>query len=435
MTKFYTSTKDIHIGDRYIVLRKAQWVWAAVLFCVFMRIAGHFFQFVIFAKFFPRNNLDPLYAEMFGYAFNLVTGVLLALIMYRIMARTVQRRNLSIDGGDLTCVRSNCRGIGAIRDKFTVLPQILQLLAAQSVDINQVTETAAQEIIENINTIDSAVQELSANVKKLLDVSADVRATGNKTVTSVASSLRSMSDYIEASNEEAQMHAQQINAVIKEAAALAKLTDLVKTIASQTNLLAINAAVEAARAGKHGSGFAVVSEEVRELSTHSEKAAIKIEEGINNLISSIERNMATIVDDKATKERADKLDAFAEDVASISALYQKVDSLNNRIITSMEKDSEAISAAVMNALSGVQFQDITRQRLEQIQDGLFTVSTYVKSTLQDVKSPEALEAIDNLDINEFKSRYRMYSQRKIHGEITGDDTQPEAEDLPDIELF
>ncbi len=435
MSEFHKSIKQIRDGDRYLVLNKLQWIWLVVSFYIVIYLIEYSLHFMVLPDFFPQISQD-WGGRLVPFVLNLVLGVALALAIYMKLSLLVQRRNFTADNGELACCRSNCRGISALRDKVSPLPQVIQLLVAQADGISQVTETAAQEIIENINTIDSTVLELSANVKKLLDASVDIRAAGNKTVSSVTDSLRSMSDYIEASNEEAIKHAQQINTVIEEAADLAKLTGLVKTIASQTNLLAINAAVEAARAGKHGSGFAVVSEEVRKLSTHSEKAAIKIEEGINNLISSIKVNIASIVDGKSSKERADNLDGFAEDVAGISALYQKVDNLNAQIITSMEKDSEAISCAVMNALSGVQFQDITRQRLEQIQDGLTTIGTYIESTIENVANPEILETINNLDISELESAYRMDSQREIHCAITADgDEQPVAEDLPAIELF
>ncbi len=434
MSEFHKSIKQIREGERYLVLNKSQWIWLVVSFYIVIYIIEYFLHFVGLPDFFPQISQD--WGGGIPFVLSLVLGVALALVIYMKLSLLVQRRNLTADNGELACNRLNCRGISAFSDKLGSLPQVLQLLIAQADGISQVTEIAAQDIIENISTIDSTVIDLSKNIKNLLSASDDIRETGADTVSNIANSLQSMSDFIDSRSADAVRHKEQIDMVINEASSLSKLTGLVKTIASQTNLLAINAAVEAARAGTHGRGFAVVSDEVRKLSTHSEKAAVKIEEGINNLMTSIEVNMASLVDEKSSKENADSLAAFAGEVASISDLYGKVYDLNGQIITSMENDSEAISFAVMNALSSVQFQDITSQRLEQIQDGLTTIGTYIESTIENAVNPEILETINNLDISEFESAYRMDSQREIHGAVTaGGDEQPVAEDLPAIELF
>jgi len=178
-----------------------------------------------------------------------------------------------------------------------------------------------------------------------------------------------------------------------------------------------------------------VSEEIRKLSIDSEKTAEDIEGRINELILSIDTNLSSMVDEQANQDNAKKMSTFADDVKDMTKLSEQMTDLNFEILKTIEKDSETISLAVMNALAGVQFQDITRQRLEQIQKGVMTIADHVNGVVTAGHAPESLEKIKPLDIEGFKNKYRMESQRDIHVAFTGVVGKVESTDLPQIELF
>lgn len=145
-----------------------------------------------------------------------------------------------------------------------------------------------------------------------------------------------------------------------------KLLGDVQSIADQTNLLALNAAIEAARAGEAGRGFAVVADEVRNLSRNSDKFS----EQIKGVVNESKVNIHDAQDMIAGMASRD-MNLTISSKANIDKMMSDIAIINSKIAANMEAVSDLttqIDTNLGHALRGLQFEDMTRQVAEHLQE-------------------------------------------------------------------
>ena len=202
--------------------------------------------------------------------------------------------------------------------------------------------TKAEELKAHMGTFSKTLQESS----KEIDHTNDAAVAGNKAVKNAVHEMERIETSVTAS-------ADVIAQLGEESEKIGKIVDAISNIADQTNLLALNAAIEAARAGEHGRGFAVVADEVRKLAEQSQTSAKEI----SNLIGSIQIKSQDAV--LAMQEGVANVKTGADAVDEAGKTFETI---SNRI-TAVAKSSNQMAKIVEELVKST---DIITQSVEKI---------------------------------------------------------------------
>ncbi len=241
--------------------------------------------------------------------------------------------------------------IGGIGDGVTQIASAAEELSAVTEQTsagvnNQKVET--DQVATAMNEMAATVQEVARNAEQASEAAlmADQQAReGDKVVGEAIAQIERLAGEVVNSSE-------AMNQLKAESDKIGSVLDVIKSVAQQTNLLALNAAIEAARAGEAGRGFAVVADEVRSLAQRTQQSTEEIEELIASLQSGTQR-VASVMDNsraltdssvELTRRAGGSLDTITRTVSSIQ-------SMNQQIATAAEQQSavaEEINRSVMN---------------------------------------------------------------------------------------
>jgi methyl-accepting chemotaxis protein len=268
--------------------------------------------------------------------------------------RQIQLAVLGLNLGVLTLIWFILRKVTATLDGST------SALAASSTQIASAVEQQERFLSEqaaSVNETTATVEELGASSRQAAE-QAEASAAGAKQAISLSEegtkAVSRTMDGIDELREKVGAIADKIMQLSEQTAQISSISDLVSDIASQTNMLSLNAAVEAARAGEHGKGFAVVAGEVRKLADQSKRSAEKINGLVGEIQSSI--NSTIMVTDEGTKTAVEGKKLAEETAESFEGIVNAVNNVflnSQQIVLSAKQQAVAVQQAVsaMNAIN------------------------------------------------------------------------------------
>ena len=219
--------------------------------------------------------------------------------------------------------------------------------------------------------------------------------------------------------------------------ALTPLIKVITSIATQTGVLALNAEIEAARAGSAGRGFSVVATEVRKLAALSTKAAAEISQTINATCSRVQTELTNAQEALRRHEAHAAMSHFTGDLDAMQQEFEKNSQLLLEVIADVDSSYAEMVERLSDAMGHIQFQDVMRQRMGHVQEALKDLRDQVQVL---AGKPDEIEWEGHLDrtfksmLDAHLSQYRMASQTQTHLAVAGGAASAQ-QDGPAIELF
>ncbi|TMO79456.1 methyl-accepting chemotaxis protein [Pseudoalteromonas sp. S3776] len=290
----------------------------------------------------------------------LITGGVIAIIAFIVMKivvgsvvaplEQIQQRvdNLASSEGDLTHTLhvdthaeliALAGGFNAFLAKLRGLIAELKGVSAQTKHQGEIAQHIAidtkqnvQSQFQEIESVVTAMNEMSATaleVARASEQSAQQADEINGLVVSSETSLSSAMSQVKTMSEEIKEANQAVEKVASRSKDITQILDVIRTISEQTNLLALNAAIEAARAGEHGRGFAVVADEVRALASKTRSSTDDISQLIDSLL--LEVGNASTVIEKGVVRAESAVDETSVAFEALHSVVVKVDEITNQI--------------------------------------------------------------------------------------------------------
>ncbi|WP_420837671.1 methyl-accepting chemotaxis protein [Bacillus mesophilum] len=256
-----------------------------------------------------------------------------------------------------------------------------------------------QEISLSVDEMSSGIKEISQSSEKMLTATEKATELTDKGTDAVKNVVQQMKDI----NTSVGNATQYITALKTRSEEISNFVGMITSIADQTNLLALNAAIEAARAGEHGKGFAVVADEVRKLAEESKKSADQIQQMVDLIqgeteqaVIAMEEGNAQVHEGLTDTENAnaafleiftsigDVIERVAEVNISIETLSVISDKINEQIITIKNisernvSSAQETSAATEEQLATMEEVATSAESLAKLSEDLQTVVSRFK---------------------------------------------------------
>jgi methyl-accepting chemotaxis protein len=234
--------------------------------------------------------------------------------------------------------------------------------------VNEETGRAALMLADMLTLIDGGIDEILAASRRAGDVSVSLLAESRDAASARLDGVR------DAAVRDAQRNDEHAAGVASDTKRLFGFIGQIKDVAEQTSILALNASIEAARAGDAGRSFGVVAREVRNLAARSTELAERIEADMRETIAALRARFSDLLDRSMEGHEAARAE-LAADFAALSDRLGQIVETQDASIADINRRGHEVSGLIMPIIATLQIQDITRQEVERVMIALGAVES------------------------------------------------------------
>ena len=265
----------------------------------------------------------------------------------------------------ITHIQEMIKGLGIATTQVATAAEQMQSITATTNQSIRHQQLQTDQVATAINEMSATVQEVAQNTNAAETAASQAQAESNNGQQIVEESMSVIEDL----SHEVEQAAQVIQALADDSQSVGAVLNVIKDIAEQTNLLALNAAIEAARAGEQGRGFAVVADEVRTLATRTQESTQEIQSIIEKLQVGAQ-NSVTAMETGRTQARTsvEQATKIKEALHAIGGSISTINDMNVQIATAAEEQSAVAEEINRNVVAISQIADETTTNAQGISD-------------------------------------------------------------------
>ena len=296
----------------------------------------------------------------------------------------------------ITTLRQILKNSFSIGHKLTTTSDSMKTDAAKLLDMSEKTSMQSAQVATAMEEMSSTVNEIARNASTVAASSVTTLDNANRAEEDINENVRS----IEVLSGNVTNWAETNRALSHATLRIDEIILVITDIADQTNLLALNAAIEAARAGEHGRGFAVVADEVRKLADKTARATREIAGMIRDVKSKADNSLETM--DSTLTGVTDSIERSKHARLSLGKIVSEVEQITGmiqQIATASEEQSKVSEEVLSNMEKVSEYAGSTRQLAQSISasgDSVATLALGLYSNLCNLKKDQVDVSMEDL---------------------------------------